>query len=327
MATRENPFTPASAVEPTVKALLYGGWGSGKTYFGLGAPGKVAVCDTEGGTAFYRNRFDYDVIATKSYREVVGAIEYIEANPKAYKTLVIDPITVIYDTLQEAALKARVARKARNAGAGFDPDNVDLEMLDWGRIKRNYKALMTRLVNLPCHVIVIAREKEDLQVDPRTGESSKRGVKPDAEKSTPYYFDVVIRTTTSGESRIFTVEKDRTGTLPLGSRHTDPTFDTLFTPLLAATPKKKGEHVAQRHVASDEEAAVKDAEAFGEKVASPALVAEFIAALDAAGYDPEEVRLHRNWPPFADMASSVIEEALAKMKAKPAPKPAQEPTE
>lgn len=318
MAAKANPFAPATSVEPVIKAFLYGGWGSGKTYFALGSPGPVAVIDTEGGTALYKGKFNFDVITTKSYRDVIAALDFIEANPKDYRTLVIDPVTVIYDTLQEAALKARIARKMRQAKGDFDPDNVDLEMLDWGRIKRNYKAMMTRLVNLPVHVVVVAREKDDIEMV--NGEAVKRGVKPDAEKSTPYYFDAVIRTTAKAETRTFIVEKARGvvgEVLPLGSKHVDPTFDDLFGAVLTAKPKR-GEKVEQRHVPDDAEAAAKDAESFGAKVASPEQVAEFTTLLIAAGYDPEGVRITRNWPAFSDMPEETIADAIKKLKAAPA---------
>lgn len=325
MASRSapvNPFTKASAVEPNVKALIYGAWGAGKTYFALGAPGKVAVIDTEGGTAFYAGAFpDYDVITTKSYRDVIGAIDFIERTPGEYRTLVIDPVTILYDTLQEAALKARVVKAARKAERGpaaaradFDPDNVDLEMLDWGRIKRNYKALMTRLVNLPVHVIVTAREKEEREK--RGDEMVLVGHRPDAEKGTAYNFDVVLRALKRGDRREFVVEKARGligEHLPLGSKHTDPTFTSLFGEALKIKPAKKG---AARTVADDEAASNADAEAFGEKLAGPILAGELHAALEAAGYDPETVRENRNWPPFAELPEQTARDALAKLTAK-----------
>jgi hypothetical protein len=332
---RENPFKSVAQVTLWIKLLLYGAWGSGKTYFGLGAPGKVAVIDTEGGTAFYKGMFpDFDVLTTKSYRDVLNALDWIESNPGMYQTLVIDPVTVLYETLQDAALKARVARKARSAGSGFDPDEVDLEIKDWGQIKRRYKALMTRLANMRCHVIVVAREKDDTVM--KGSEIVKVGVKPDAEKGTSYYFDVVVRAVVKGESRVFTVEKARGvigQSLPLGSQHIDPTFLSMFGAALKGEeePKAKGkkaEPKADRVVPSDEAASAKDAADFGEKIASPEMVDEFIKVLDSLGFDPEEVRARRNWPPFNEMPEAVIAEALAKLReTKPRPAPAPDPEE
>lgn len=260
-----NPFRPAEQVAPKVKALLYGTSGIGKTYCALTSPGKVAVIDTEGGTSFYASRVGtgglsaFDVLPTKTFAQVEQAIAYLKANPGDYETLVIDPVTVLYETLQDAALRYRTdksAQKARQRQESFDPDNVDLEQLDWGRIKRSYKRLMTDLVNLPLHVVVIAREAdltEEQMVNGRK-QRTKIGAKPDAEKSTTYYFDAVIRLVPGQKGgRDAVVEKDRTGSLELGARIPNPTFAALFSKAIAVGG------TGVRSLESDAEAAAIDA--------------------------------------------------------------------
>lgn len=241
-----NPFKPAEAVAPKVKALIYGPSGIGKTYLALTAPGRVAVIDTEGGTAFYAGRTglsDFDVLPTKTFHDVTEAVAYLKAHPDVYKTLVIDPVTVLYETLQDAA-------QVKRADKRHDPD-ADLEMLDWQRIKRAYKSLMTELVNLPLHVIVTAREKDE--TERRGGEQVKVGVRPDTEKSTPYYFDAIVRLALREGKRVGLVEKDRTGTLPADVQA--PTFEKLFGKAIKAGDGA----TAERQVASDAEAAEADA--------------------------------------------------------------------
>ncbi len=241
-----NPFRAAEAVAPRVKCLIYGPSGVGKTYLSLTAPGKVAVIDTEGGTAFYANRSGlsaFDVLPTKTFNDVTRAVAYLRDHPDEYETLVIDPVTVLYETLQDAAQFKRASK--RN-----DPD-ADLEMLDWQRIKRAYKTLMTDLVNLPMHVIVTARERDD--EERRGNDRIKVGVRPDAEKSTPYYFDVIVRLTSKDGKRAAVVEKDRTG--QLSADVAAPTFAKLFTKAITAG---KGA-TAERTVADDSAAAEADA--------------------------------------------------------------------
>lgn len=242
-----NPFRPAEQVVPKVKCLIYGQSGVGKTYLALTAPGKVAVIDTEGGTAFYANRSglsDFDVLPTKTFNDVTNAIAYLKAHPGEYETLVIDPVTVLYETLQDAA-------QVRRARARNDAD-AELEMLDWNAIKRAYKALMTDLINLPMHVIVTARERDETVKQGR--EFVKIGVKPDAEKSTPYYFDTIVRLTVDRDKRAAVIEKDRTGTLP--SQVPAPSFAKLFDKAIAAN--KDG--TAERTIGNDQEAAELDAD-------------------------------------------------------------------
>lgn len=241
-----NPFKPAEAVVPRVKALVYGPSGVGKTYLALTSPGRIAVIDTEGGTAFYANRAGlspFDVLPTKTFSDVTNAIRYLRDHPGEYETLVIDPVTVLYETLQDAAQIKRADKKR-------DPD-ADLEMLDWQRIKRSYKTLMTDLVNLPMHVIVTARERDD--EERRGNERIKVGVRPDAEKSTPYYFDVIVRLTARDGKRSGVIEKDRTGTT--NETVTSPSFERLFGKAIKAGK----DATAERTVADDTAAAETDA--------------------------------------------------------------------
>ncbi|CAB4150416.1 AAA domain containing protein [uncultured Caudovirales phage] len=297
-----NPFKKAQNVEPKMKVLVYGASGVGKTFFALSGKGKIAVIDTEGGTAHYAGREglqEFDVLPTKTYKDVKAAVEFVAANPEAYGTLVIDPLTVIWETLQDSAqIKRAAANLAKGRGTGI-VEETDLEMLDWGRIKRQYKSLLTAIINLPIHTIVIAREKDE--TEKRGDQMVRIGSKPDCEKGTPYFFDTVLRMFVDGGARKMTVVKDRTGSNDIKSEIVDPTFESVFAKALGV---KGGVKRAQM---DEGVAAALDAE---EELADEALAGDIRIALVAAGVDSDALLKSRGWDSFTDIPKQKAEEVL-----------------
>ena len=100
----KNPFIHASSKKKHLKIYLYGDSGVGKTYFSLTFP-NVAIIDLEGGTDFFSNRFTFDVLDTKSFAEVLEAVHFMERGGHGFKTLVIDPVSLIWSALQEGRLE------------------------------------------------------------------------------------------------------------------------------------------------------------------------------------------------------------------------------
>jgi len=297
-----NPFKKAQNVEPKMKVLVYGASGVGKTFFALSGKGKIAVIDTEGGTAHYAGRDglqEFDVLPTKTYKDVKAAVEFVAANPEAYGTLVIDPLTVIWETLQDSAqIKRAAANAAKGRGNGI-VEETDLEMLDWGRIKRQYKSLLTAIINLPIHTIVVAREKDE--TEKRGDQMVRIGSKPDAEKGTPYFFDTVLRMFVDAGTRKMTVIKDRTGSNDIKSEIVDPTFDSVFAKALGV---KGGVKRAQMDEAV---AAAIDAE---EELADEALANDIRIALAAISVDEDMLLQSRGWDSFHSIPKQKAEEVL-----------------
>lgn len=283
-----NPFRPAEQARPLVRCLVYGPAGIGKTYFALSVPGKLAYIDTEGSTLHYAGRpgvSPFDRILTKSYREAMSAIAYLAANPGDYTAVVVDPISVLYETLQDTAQH----RRANTAG---DPD-ADLQMLDWGRIKRSNKSLLTALANLPMHVIAIARQKDEMEK--RGSEMVRVGVKFDAEKQTDYWFDSVLRFGRAkdgepgpdGVVRAAIVEKDRAAGHPVGGVLLNPTFTSVFGGYLGTTGARQAIAIPD---AAETAAADAQAEEGASERPTPAQIAALVEALETAGQDPLSIR-------------------------------------
>ena len=94
-----NPFMKEDNKLARVKALISGDTGSGKTSIALNFP-KVCVLDTERGTTAYAGKKDFEVLHTTSYEAMSRAVDYLLKNDHGYETLVIDPITVLWESLQ-----------------------------------------------------------------------------------------------------------------------------------------------------------------------------------------------------------------------------------
>lgn len=223
-------FTKATGVNKKLKVLVYGQSGSGKTHLALTFP-RPAVIDCEGGTELFGGRFDFDVLRTKDLDEVLKALESI--NPAQYDTVVVDPVTVLWQVMMEAG---QVAAERRALKQKRNPDEATLTPRDWGIIKRKVNALYTRLVNLPCHVVVCGRVKDVNET--RGTEVVKTGERVDAEKSTEYLFDIIVKLEVGKDGkRTGIVEKDRSGKLQ-GKRILDPSFSS-FSDIITAVSANK----------------------------------------------------------------------------------------
>ncbi len=116
-------------------------------------------------------------------------------------------------------------------------------------IKRRVHRLYVKLTNLPCHVVVTARLKDEFSQS--GNELVKVGQKPDSEKNTQYLFDIVLRLvrTVSGDNAQYraVIEKDRSSTLPAAMD------DASYTSLAHIAERyQNGEQV---HTEADDEVA------------------------------------------------------------------------
>jgi hypothetical protein len=217
-------FTKAGEVKKHLKVCVYGSPGAGKTHFALTFP-KPAVIDLEHGSDLLADRFDFEVLHTKSCSEVMGAVEAISQNPESFETLIIDPISVIWEGLQDAFVED--LEQKIQAGRSRRTD-AELQFQDWKSIKRPYRRLMTCLLNIPVNVVLCGRLASEYEM--KNGELIKTGMKMEAEKSTPYAPDLLVRLEVQRGKRVGIVEKDRSGMFD-GQTIESPSFET-FKPIL-----------------------------------------------------------------------------------------------
>lgn len=181
------------ATRETVKARIavQGPTGSGKTYSALGiatglaAGGKVAVIDTEKGSAStYANRFDFDVLELGPPFDpdrYVAAIE--EASRAGYAVVVVDSLSHAW--FDEGGVLDIVDKASARTGNKFAA---------WASGTPKQNALINAVVRCPVHIIATIRSKmEYAQEKDDKGRSvvRKLGLGPVQRDNVEYEFAIV----------------------------------------------------------------------------------------------------------------------------------------
>lgn len=242
------PFNKAKPEQGKLKISIYGDSGTGKTLTSLliaegiaKREGKrIAYIDSERGTDFYAidikerkvhpEKFDFDVIYTKSLRETTTAIKGGEdqtgnynppLDPTIYSCIVIDSITHFWESAQNSYNGYRTNQN----------ENIPLHM--WAKIKKPYKNLISILMDCPFHVFILGREK-DVYGNDKSGSLIKTGTAMKAEGETQYEPNICLRMTLETdpsdpekEVNVMHVRKDRTGILQ-GNSYINPDFNVVM---------------------------------------------------------------------------------------------------
>lgn len=198
-------FKKAEKKADRLKLYVYGGSGAGKTTLALQFP-NPAVIDAEGGTKHYGKYFDFERIDSNNPDVISEAVDELLENPRDIKTLVIDPMTVIYDKLVQMKVE-QMKLKTGNI-------HYEIQPLDYKPIKSEVKIIMNKLLSLDMNIVVTARSKP--LYEKGAGKFMQQiGNQPEGPTVLPYMFDTVIElyVDDSGQ-RWAKVEKDRTNTLP-----------------------------------------------------------------------------------------------------------------
>jgi hypothetical protein len=208
-------FERAEAKANRLKMYVYGPSGSGKTVTSLHFP-SPAVIDTEKGTNFYGDHFEFFRIQTQDHDIVEQAVDELLQDPANFKTFVVDPIRRVDDSIVLKQLK-RMRVKKNNP-------NYSLAPLDYKTIKEERNILFRKILSLDMNIIFTAPTKSQYSED--ESEFMKIiGVQPDGPKDLPYLVDVVLRLEKDEEgARWAVVEKDRSNRLPDRFEFSYPSF-------------------------------------------------------------------------------------------------------
>ena len=188
--------------EKRLKMFIYGVAGVGKTVAALQFPDSVII-DTERGTDFYANSILKSrsvVLQTLNPDEVREEIKELLTTEHSYKTLIIDPITQLYNSTQEKWNRTF----EKHAKSEKEKEVMDFGMRYWGKVKGDFKGIQRLMLALDMNVIVTAHQK-----DVYGNNFNKIGVTFDSMKGDDYLFDLVFRIEKKGDKRVAVTVKER----------------------------------------------------------------------------------------------------------------------
>ncbi|MFW5883128.1 MAG: ATP-binding protein [Verrucomicrobiota bacterium] len=199
-------FQKASRKRIKLKVAISGPAGSGKTTSSIrlarglvGETGKVAVIDTENGSAsLYSDRYDFDVCEVAPPFEHQKFIEAIEAAVQAgYAAVIIDSASHFWEGILE--YKDKLDRRGGNS------------FTNWNQAGRHFKDILNAVLQSPVHVICCLRSKIDyvIEQDGKGKAAPKKvGLAPIMRDGVEYEFTTVFDIDLNHQAA---TSKDRTG--------------------------------------------------------------------------------------------------------------------
>ena len=185
------------AIQKRLKALFYGSAGVGKTTAAISFP-KPYLIDTERGaenTSYVKliQKSGGAVFQTGDFDELVKEVKLLLTEKHEYRTLVIDPLTTLYnDLLDKSAVK-----NGTDFGRHYNEAN------------KRIKHLLSLLLRLDMNVIITSHAKNEYGSN-----MAVLGQTFDCYKKLDYLFDLVFEIQKRGKERVGVVKKSRLEEFP-----------------------------------------------------------------------------------------------------------------
>ncbi len=185
------------AVQKRLKAFFYGSAGVGKTTAAISFPSPYLI-DTEKGAENdqYINilkKSNGAVFHTVDFDELLKEVKSLLTEQHQYRTLIIDPITTLYnDLLDKSAIK-----NGTDFGRHYSEAN------------KKMKQLLAFLTRLDMNVIMTSHAKNEYGPN-----MSVIGQTFDSYKKLDYFFDLVFEIQKKGKDRVGLIKKSRIESFP-----------------------------------------------------------------------------------------------------------------
>jgi len=183
------------AVNKRLKLFMFGPAGVGKTTAAIQFPNSYII-DCERGTENYDKLITASgsaVFQTTDIHDVIQEVKALLTEKHEFRTLVIDPITPVYNDLLEKC-EAKV-------GADFGRH--------YGAANKEMKRLANLIMALDMNVVITAHAKTEY------GQNfTKLGYTFDGWRQLDYWFDLVVELGKKGKKRLARVVKTRIETFP-----------------------------------------------------------------------------------------------------------------
>ena len=199
-------------IQKRLKLFLYGPPNSGKTFASIQFPRPYLIdCERGAENDGYVNLLNTSngaYYATTDFDDMVTEVASLLTTKHPFQTLVIDPLTVVYNDLCSTAAD-------RLAAISDDPNKDGTE---FGRHKykadRRLKQLLNLLLRLDMNVILTSHAKTRWE---KIGNQFKEaGITFDCYSKLDYLFDLVIELQQRGKERVGIVRKTRLKEFPDG---------------------------------------------------------------------------------------------------------------
>ena len=135
----------------TIKMLIYGQPGTGKSSMALSAPSPV-MFDFDGGIQRVNVAFQCPTLQVKKWEDAMSAIEELKSGEDDCKTIIIDTAGKMLDFMSDYIMRNDLEMKMRNGS---------LSLKGYGAIKVMFQNFLREVSMMGKHIVFVAHERED----------------------------------------------------------------------------------------------------------------------------------------------------------------------